>query len=64
MEGGSVSRDGLSVTLDTTGEANVLATKTPPTISAGLIQRAMKGVREALNPTNKTAQDVEAMVTT
>ena len=59
MEGGAVSRDGLNVTYDTTGEANLLATKTPPAISTSLIQRATKAVRDAFKATDKTAQDVE-----
>ena len=59
MQGGAVSRDGLTVTYDSSGEANLLAAKTPPVISTSLIQRATEAVRGALTSTNKTAQDVE-----
>ena len=40
MEGSAVSRDGLNVTLDSTGEANLLATKAPPTLTPSLLKRA------------------------
>ena len=59
IEGGAVSRQDLNVSYDSSGEANLLATKTPPVITTSLIQRATEVVRGALTSTNKTTQDVE-----
>ena len=59
MKGGAVSCDGLNVTYDSSGEANLRATKVPPSLTPSLLKRATEAVRDALTSTNKATQDVE-----
>ena len=59
LEGGAVSRQELDVSYDSSGEAHLLANKTPPVITTSLIQRATRALLGPTAATNKTTQDVE-----